>query len=356
MSTNTEPVLSQSQKSLITKAKVLGSGTSKIELDDPVCSYLVGAIAQDLDLMDIFPEYQGPVPGFYDTEDVESLRVDGVDFNKLVTRLFAANRDADCYFSCLANIHKRRLKYGRILRTQPFPTIDQVGPRGLLQFGSLTPGALTGLLFWRKWVYDIDNRAAQETGYLFEPIITSAIGGAPVIAKESPVRRANNPDKGRQVDCIVDRRAYEFKLRITIAASGQGRWSQELQFPADCRSSNHTPVLIVLDGTPSDKLAEISAEFKRQNGEVFTGDDAWAHLQETAGPTMSTFLEKYVRQPIDALLGAAETNIADLSLRFADEHITISIGDEDLIIPRNPTDAPEETEMPGDVAAQLPGL
>ena len=29
-------------------------------------------------------------------------------------------------------------------------------------------------------------------------------------------------------------KAYEFKLRVTIAASGQGRWKEELDFPSDC--------------------------------------------------------------------------------------------------------------------------
>jgi hypothetical protein len=30
-----------------------------------------------------------------------------------------------------------------------------------------------------EWLYDIDNRSAQETGYLFEPILAAAIGGIP---------------------------------------------------------------------------------------------------------------------------------------------------------------------------------
>lgn len=58
---------------------------------------------------------------------------------------------------------------------------------------------------------------------LFEPILAAALGGVPFPAKKSPVKRAEDPTKGRQVDCVVDRDAYEFKIRVTIAASGQGR-------------------------------------------------------------------------------------------------------------------------------------
>ncbi len=69
----------------------------------------------------------------------------------------------------------------------------------------------------------IDNRAAQETGYLFEPIIANAIGGVSLSAAKSPIRRYRDPDRYRQVDCIRDKLAYEIKMRVTIAASGKGR-------------------------------------------------------------------------------------------------------------------------------------
>ena len=108
-------------------------------------------------------------------------------------RLVALIPDADMFFACLANLHKRRLKYERILQTQPIPTIEQVGPRGLLQFGAVCTNALTSLLLWRKWFFDINNRAGQETGYLFEPIIAHAIGGMPFSAKASPIRRQRIP-------------------------------------------------------------------------------------------------------------------------------------------------------------------
>ena len=97
----------------------------------------------------------------------------------------------------LAALHKARLKYARILKTQAVPTIDQVGPRGLLQYGGMNPKVLAGFLLWRKWVFDIDNRAGQETGSLFEPIIAEAVGGVPASAARSPVKRRNDRNKGR---------------------------------------------------------------------------------------------------------------------------------------------------------------
>ncbi|MEM1166558.1 MAG: restriction endonuclease [Planctomycetota bacterium] len=348
--------LSQSQKTLIEKARVLGSGSDHFTLDRETCSYLVGVIAEDLGLLDQFPEIGRGVPGFYSTDAIEALRID-VDFSTVVGRLFDADENADTYFSCLANFHKRRLKYQRILRTQPLPTIEQVGPRGLLQFGSLSPRALTALLLWRKWIYDIDNRAAQETGYLFEPIIAHAIGGAPVSAKQSPVKREGDKKKGRQVDCIVEQRAYEFKMRVTIAASGQGRWGEELQFPKECRLSGYTPVLVVLDPTPNPKLDDLTKAFLAEKGEVYAGDEAWKHLDDMAGPTMSRFLENYVRGPIESLLAEANQTLPDLYMSLADHTITVSLGNEKLVIPRTPdTSIYEADELPDDADDQLPGV
>ena len=45
---------------------------------------------------------------------------------------------------------------------------------------------LASWLVWRKWIFDVDNRAAQETGYLFEPVLTSCLGGEAVGSKTRP--------------------------------------------------------------------------------------------------------------------------------------------------------------------------
>lgn len=238
-------------------------------------------------------------------------------------------------------MHKSRLKYERILQTQPLPTIDQVGPRGLLQYGSLSPQALTGFLFWRKWLFDIDNRAGQETGYLFEPIIASAIGGVPAGTRRSPIYREGDVTKGqRQVDCIRDDVAYEFKLRVTTAASGQGRWQEELDFPRDCKANGFTPVLIVLDPTRNEKLDALERAFIAHGGEVHIAD-AWPYLNVLAGATMTIFLERYVHEPIRRLLASLpdtdteETMVLpELMLRMSGGNVTINVGGETLLINR----------------------
>ncbi len=188
------------------------------------------------------------------------------------------------------------MKYARILSSQPFPTLEQVGPRALLQYGNLSPKALTAFMFWRKWFMDVDNRAGQETGYLFEPVIAAAVGGIPYSAKNSVIKSRRNK-KGRQVDCLIDdgnvKDAYEFKVRVTIAASGQGRWAEELDYPADCRQSGYRPILVCLDGTTNPKLRQLVAAFKREGGKSFVGEAAWKHLDDLAGATMAKFLNQY---------------------------------------------------------------
>jgi hypothetical protein len=235
------------------------------------------------------------------------------------------------------------LKYERILEHQPLPTMDQVGPRALLQYGLLPPNGLAAFLFWRKWIFDIDNRAGQETGYLFEPIIASAIGGTPFSARNSPVKRASDPSKGRQVDCVRVTRAaqlaYEVKLRVTIAASGQGRWREELDFPEDCRSSGFRPVLIVLDPTPNEKLDSLGRSFVRAGGDVYLGNDAWEHLEAAAGSTMAVFMERYVRWPIQNVLTTSPRDadeLPDLHLSMSSEAITATVDEVALRVVRAP--------------------
>ena len=348
--------LSQSQKSMIERARSGGASDQGISLTDDICCYLVGTIARDLDVLDQFPELPQDVPPFFENVELNGLRVPGIPFLPLMERLVGHKPDADTFFACLASLHKRRLKYERILQTQPIPTIEQIGPRGLLQYGTLRAKSLTGLLFWRKWFFDIDNRAGQETGYLFEPIIAHAIGGAPFSAKASPVKRASDPKKGRQADCIREKQAYEFKIRVTIASSGQGRWQEELDFPVDCRTSGYTPILIVLDATPNPKLAQLEAAFLMQQGEVYLGEVAWRHLEAAAGPTMALFLERYVRVPIQALLSEVKDTLPDFSAVMRDGNITLTIGGDSVLIKRSP-EAPQDIsdELPEDAGEQIPG-
>ena len=326
--------LSQSQKSLIQRARHVGGSDMAVPLDNAAASYLLSRVIIDLDLHKRFPASPNAIPPFFETTPVSSLKLPGVDFDALADALFTSVPDADTYFACLAALLKSRLKFERILQRQPFPTMDQVGPRGLLQYGTLSSAALAALVFWRKWTYDIDNRAAQETGYLFEPIVAAAIGGASVSAAKSPVRRTDDHSKGRQVDCIKGKMAYEFKLRVTIAASGQGRWDEELSFPKDCANSEYVPVLLVLDSTENAKLAELVAAFETVGGHAHVGDSAWHTLETQAGAVMSVFLERYVRRPLASLLTFATDKLPDLHVSQGAQSITIRVGGESLTIPR----------------------
>ena len=349
--------LSKTQMASLTRVRAAGNSTLDSVLDNEVCSYLLAVVVTDLGVQKGFKRIPRRLPLFFGKQPLATLRLSGLDFLAEFERLVSRVDDGDAYFFCLAKLHKARLKYDRILRAQPMPTFDQVGPRGLLQYGSLSPEALAALLFWRKWMFDIDNRAAQETGYLFEPVIAHAIGGVPFGSQKSPIKRKGGTG-GRQVDCLREdtKRAYEFKLRVTIAASGQGRWEEELEFPVDVKSSGYKPVLVVLDPTPNPKLDELCRAFHTQGGDVFIGADAWKHLEEEAGPTMAKFLEKYIRTPIQSLLDEAPKKLPDLLLSLADDQIVVRVGDEQLTIERQPVEdlGSGANELPSDVDEDTP--
>lgn len=345
--------LSKTQAAVLTKLRSSGNSKLDTRLDDAVCTYLLAVAIHDLNLTHLFPEIPRTVLPFFTEKSLATLRIENVEFLPLYERFLGQHEDAQAYFLCLAKLHKSRLKYEKILSAQPLPTFDQVGPRSLLQFGSLTPKALAGFLFWRKWFFDLDNRAGQETGYLFEPIIAHAIGGVPFGATKSPIRRTEGKG-GRQVDAICDEkgRAYEFKVRVTIASSGQGRWKEELIFPKEARASGYTPVLVVLDPTPNVKLDELSCAFRQADGIVFTGEAAWAHLEEEAGEIMSNFIDKYVKTPLKSLLQEAPEKLPNFlaSLESDGKAIRFMIDDEELLVNREPDESLTEDEgLPEDV-------
>jgi hypothetical protein len=340
--------LTAAQRLLLNKAQAAGAGLQGTALDDAACCYLLAAAARDLGHAGAFPELAGPIPDVLGDIRPDAMRIDAAPFRPLAERLFGLVPDADLYFACLAALHKHRLKYLRILQTQPVPTVDEVGPRGLLQIGAVPPGALTPFMVWRKWLYTLDNRAGQEAGYLFEPFVRSAVGGVKVSAANSPVKRAGGRGKGREIDCLLPgaKRAHEMKLRVTIAASGQGRWAEELSFPADCAACGHIPVLIVFDPTPNVKLAELVAAFRRAGGESHVGPDAWSYLASLAGPTMAGFLDRYVRGPLGQVLAHAPDDPAelpDLTLKLSGGSLVITVAGQSTTIQRAGGPVPPET-------------
>ena len=253
--------LSQTQKAVWEKARALGSGGQAVRLTDAACAYLIARIAIDLGLLEHFPELCEEVPAFFHSGELDDLVIEGVEPLSLFERLVAINPDGDMYFACLANLHKARLKYETILEKQAIPTLEQVGPRGLLQYGKLSPSGLVAFLFWRKWFFDIDNRAGQETGYLFEPVIANAVG------------------------------------------------------------------------------------------EVYIGAQAWEHLDQLAGPTMASFLERYVREPIDHLLREVPEGLPELRARFEGNIMIIALAGEEMRILRHNDEAEDDArdEAPDDL-------
>lgn len=310
-----------------------------------------------------------PQQGYYDTAvdwfiapDATVTSFDVVDMLEAGTSL---DQDFMTYLKCLTELHKRRRKYGLILKQQPLPTMVQVSPRALMEYGpDFPPEALASWLTWRKFFYDLDNRSAQETGYLFEPILAAAIGGEPKSARERVVRRADEPTKGRQVDCwkaLPDGTllAYELKLRVTIAASGQGRFGEELSFARDCKDSGARPILVVLDPTENDKLTELQAAYREAGGDAYVGDAAWRHLEDEAGATMASFIERYVRVPVasvssfeKAIEGDAAKRsliLRDLQAKLLGNELIISLGGHERRIERHEdpslaTDGEDDTE------------
>jgi hypothetical protein len=315
---------------------------------------IIALVAKDIGKADAFSaNFPNVWPHIYPSEEYYALNTDwftatsGVvkadDLIGLLEMGSSLDEDFMTYLKCLTELHKRRRKYGLILERQPLPTMVQISPRALMEYGPDFPTeALASWLTWRKFFYDLDNRSAQETGYLFEPILAAAIGGEPMSAKERVVRRSNDPTKGRQVDCWKVEPdgtplAYELKLRVTIAASGQGRFAEELSFAEDCKSSGVKPILVVLDPTENNKLTDLQAAYRKVGGECYVGDDAWNHLEKEAGATMAAFIEKYVRRPVgevsafESVVGADPKRrslvLLNLATKLEGSQMSISLGD-----------------------------
>ena len=329
-------MISTELKSHFARVRVLGQGADRISLSECEIAWLLHLTAKDLGLKLAHPLLKATkkrVPKFYDVQ-IPQILTDvwtAITTDELLAELDSLIRqeaDVRLYFSNLCEILKRRVKYQRILSGQPKPTMDQIGPRSLLEYGIMPTDLLGSWLIWRKWIFDVDNRSGQETGYLFEPVLASCMGGTTVGSRNSPVKRVSESGKitteGRQIDCLdADAKiAYEFKLRVTIAASGQGRFAEELSFPVECRAAGLTPVLIVLDPTPSARLTELQQAFEDNGGNVHV-KDAWNFIEEKAGVCMSKFIEKYLR-PVLLQMAAFDDVIPDaLTLTWHKTNITL---------------------------------
>lgn len=326
---------------LYTKCKTHGNGDAQVLLSDNELCALIKVSFVDLGYVDLvrsFDFIQIPVRNYYDIplDWFEGLP-SSESYSGLILSSFEdavhMNEDYYLYIQNLSSLHRRRIKYKRILSSQSFPSMDQISPRTLLEYGVTDTNLLCNWMTWRKWMYDIDNRSAQETGYLFEPILAACLGGEPLGARNSPVKRldenGSQTSNGRQVDCFVagSNTAYEFKLRVTIAASGQGRFSEELSFPAECRAAGIKPVLLVLDPTPSSRLTELEAAYVNAGGEAFHGEPAWATMNSAAGQTMSTFINNYIRPPLEHVEQFQQDFPDGISIRIENDLVVVTSGE-----------------------------
>lgn len=293
-----------------------GSGTAMVEIEPKDVALLIHIAYLDVfenepewfsepfcqlakeNFYTITPEKVATLPDIQIEDAINYLQLSGATNTENVIYLYLKN---------LAELWRRRFKFYNILKTQPFPLTEQIGPRCLLEYGNCEDDLLFSWMSWRKLIYDIDNRSAQETGYLFEPILASCLGGEPVSHKHSPVKRiddnGNPTSEGRQIDCYIEetKEAYELKLRVTIAASGQGRFNEEMSFPYEAHRAGLTPVLIVFDPTPSPLLERLKAKYVDEGGRYAVGEDAWNMLTERAGREMGKYILKYIKPPISKM-------------------------------------------------------
>lgn len=335
------PVLDRESRQLINKARNLGGKGPTVYLEDHELLRLCAIAAFDLNQQDLVKSIvvNEDITGDYYATPLEWFNQsvnDTVAFADIYLLLKQVIQDFETYFGKLCELHKRRIKFKRILETQAFSAVEPIAPRCLLEYGLMPTETLASWLVWRKWLYDRDNRSAQETGYLFEPILAAAIGGVPYSAKVSPIKRADNPGNGRQVDCLDGKLAYEFKMRVTPAASGQGRFKEELDFARDCSESSpgYTPILLVLDPTSSTRLDDLMAEYAKYGGYAYVGSEAWKHIEEKAGSVMGKFVEKYVRTPLREI-DRNYKSLPPIQLVATDDEITIQLGSQDLSIYRS---------------------
>lgn len=144
-----------------------------------------------------------------------------------------------------------------------------------------------------------------------------------------------------------------------VVAGGQGRLGEELLFPLEAKASGYTPVLIVLDPTTNPKLTELASAYRDAGGETFIGEAAWSHLKGTATSSMATFIDKYVREPLEEVLSAFPTAglVPPLTLTDKGSSVEFPVGSSEWSIERRPSDdSSPDVELPDDIARDLPGI
>lgn len=331
--------IKQKVNKLYTFLKIHPNRVLPVKLSDENIKGLIGILCSDLSISSPLDHRESFDLYSTDPKNIREPLYGKENIVNALSQLLIANPETEVYISLLARIYHKRYKYSLILRHQPLPEPIQVYARGILEFYNQPDDIifLSNFLVWRKWIFDIDNRSAQESGYIFERLLAECLGGIGYTSKASPIKRLNR-DGGRQVDCIVEstKTAYEFKMRFTTASSGQGRFSEEKSFASEARAAGYTPVFLVLDPTESDKLSEITKDYEAAAGRCLTGQAAWDEIKRNAPGHLSIFVEKYIEKPIEALTNQriSQVQLENLSITQNGQDIIISVGNRDLVIER----------------------
>lgn len=326
-----------------------GSGDAKVTISPQEVLVLLYIATSDLELSP--PKCTNSAyekianMGFYNISHKNIDRLPGITIDECFAymeqcQITNINNIAFLYMKNLCDLYRRRVKYYSILKTQSFPNAEQIVPRSLLEYGNCENQLLADWLEWRKWIFDIDNRSAQETGYVFEPILASCLGGESVSANNSPVKRidenGNPTSNGRQIDCYISesKEVYELKMRVTIAASGQGRFNEEMSFPYEAQKAGLTPVLVVFDNNDSNLLTKLKNRYSECDGRYYIGEDAWNILKERAGKEMGIFINKYIYPPINSMEKHLQSNPHNVTLSKQSSKIVVSSSKSKYIIDR----------------------
>ena len=331
--------ISKQQKEFYKLFSQHGTGDAMVQISPKDVALLV-----HISMMDLYEViYDWMIPKYIEVSQKNFFEITARDVDSLtemseenvldILHHCGASNPANIIFLYLKNLcelYRRRFKFINILKRQPFPLVEQIGPKCLIEYGNCDNALLFAWMSWRKWIYDIDNRSAQETGYLFEPILASCLGGVSVSPRHSPIKRINDAgvqtDDGRQIDCLIEEslEAYELKLRVTIAASGQGRFNEEMSFAVEAERAGLKPVLIVFDPTPSTLLDKLIKQYIEHGGRVAIGNNAWHELISRAGKEMGVFIQKYIEPPIENMGKQIDTIPASLSLSAQKDVVIIS--------------------------------
>lgn len=341
--------LTRQQKEFYRTFSQHGSGDAKIQIPPSDVALLIHIAYKDL--FKIEPTWFKPdfaelaKQNFYSLTPAQIDSLPQINQETAYNLLIASgatdtNNIIYLYLKNLAELYRRRFKFYNILRTQSFPMTEQIGPRCLLEYGRCVDDLLFDWMCWRKLIYDIDNRSAQETGYLFEPILASCLGGESVSHKFSPIKRIDDNGKptneGRQIDCYIEeaKEVYELKLRVTIAASGQGRFNEEMTFPYEAQRAGLKPILIVFDPTPSTLLDKLKEKYASAGGSYAIGDAAWTYLKERAGKEMGEYIIKYIKPPISRMEKEKKDIPDSVKLSVKDNNLIIENDNNQYVIPR----------------------